>query len=150
MLSIPRSFSLLSPNQAVTLHVFVDASWIAYGSVAYFVHEENKHVVLVSSRSRVSPEETDVDAGGSTPRPELQAAVTGIELSTQIQEEWPPLPAREATVGALYLEENSQESTVDSESFVSLICRKSNFNSAEHILAYVLRFISDCRGGEGR
>ena len=237
LLSIPRSFSLLSPNQAVTLHVFVDASWIAYGCVAYFVQEENKCVNWVSSRSRVSPEkETNVDVGGSTPRLELQAAVTGIELATQIQEEiavdidrkvfhtdsttvfwwinnreakykvfvanrlnkihlassptewhhvptdvnpadvvsrgampddedawklfyhgpdflhlpeeeWPPLPAREATVGALYLEEDTQESTVEPESFVlSLLRRKSDINSVKRILAYVLKFISKCKG----
>ena len=90
LISIPRSFHLSSPTDKVTLHVFVDATpLIGYGAVAYFTLDSTE-VVWVSSRSRVSPDkDTKVDVNGSTPRVELQAAVSGIQLATQIQEEIP-------------------------------------------------------------
>ena len=88
-ISIPRFLRLTTPTKQVTLHVFTDASpTIAYGAVAYFVINESLEVSWVSARSRVSPDkETNVDVNGSTPRIELQAAVAGIELATQIKEE---------------------------------------------------------------
>merc|ERR1712198_290741 len=73
--------------EQVEMHIFVDASMIGYGAVAYFVRAD-KEVVWVAARSRVSPEKIgDTDVGGSVPRLELQSAVVGVELATQIREE---------------------------------------------------------------
>ena len=87
-ITIPRSFSLLTSTQPCTLHTFTDASWIAYAAVGFYVVDGTDQVHWISSRSRVSPNhDPDVDVSGSTPRIELQGAVAGVELATQIQEE---------------------------------------------------------------
>ena len=88
-LSIPRSLSLPGPTASCTLHTFVDATpLIGYACVSYFVIDGSSDVKFIASRARVSPiKETNVDVNGSTPRVELQAAVTGTELATQISEE---------------------------------------------------------------
>ena len=87
-LVIQRSFGLTYFGQTVTLHIFTDASTIGYGAVGFFVINDTLKVVWISARSRVSPvKESNVDVNGSIPRLELQAAVTGVELATQIRED---------------------------------------------------------------
>ena len=88
-LSIPRSFSLSGPADACTLHTFVDATpLVGFACVSYFIIDGTFNVKFVASRARVSPtKDSGVDVNGSTPRIELQAAVLGIELATQISEE---------------------------------------------------------------
>ena len=87
-LMIPRSFGLKDVDEEVVLHVFVDASVIGYGAVTYFVWGD-KEVVWVTARSRVLPEKIgDMDVNGSVPKLELQSAVVGVEIMTQIRRPW--------------------------------------------------------------
>ena len=65
------------------LHVFVDASNLAYG-VVIFCHEQNDkevNVRFVTAKSRVAPLKTI-----SIPRMELMAALLGVKLSRRIKE----------------------------------------------------------------
>lgn len=67
------------------LHVFCDASEVAYGSVAYLRTEDqqgNVQVSFVLARSRVAPKRSL-----SMPRLELCAALTGAQLSKLLQTE---------------------------------------------------------------
>ena len=61
------------------------------------------------------------------------------------EEEWPPLPTREnVMVGAL--EVATQGSENESVSFIDkLLRRKSDYNAVKRIVAYVLRFVRNCR-----
>ena len=49
-LTIPRSFGLKDVDEEVVLHVFVDASVIGYGAVAYFVRGDKVVVWVVRYR----------------------------------------------------------------------------------------------------
>lgn len=82
--SIPRCYSpLLSSAEEVQLHVFVDASSVAYVAVAYLRIKWNEqvHVSFVMAKSRCAPTK-----GLTIPRLELQAAILGCRLKTLINE----------------------------------------------------------------
>merc|ERR1712035_193901 len=49
-MAIPRSFGLKDADEEVEMHIFVDASMVGYGAVAYFVRAD-KEVVWVAARS---------------------------------------------------------------------------------------------------
>lgn len=77
---IPRWFSITS-GSSVQLHIFVDASELAYASVAYFRIEspDGVKVSLVSAKVKVAPKQPL-----SIPRMELMAAVLGVRLANTI------------------------------------------------------------------
>ncbi|KAI8119359.1 hypothetical protein CVS40_9301 [Lucilia cuprina] len=77
---IPRWYST-QPGSTVQLHIFVDASELAYAAVAYFrVSSANEvQVSLVSAKVKVAPKQPL-----SIPRMELMAAVLGIRLANSI------------------------------------------------------------------
>lgn len=76
----PRSHFIPAPhtNTALQLHVFSDASTIAYGSVAFISYKDQ--VTLVMSRSRVAPLKPV-----TLPKLELMAAVTGTRLASFVK-----------------------------------------------------------------
>ena len=66
----------------IQLHVFCDASELAYGAVAYLKFEfelEKPHCSFIMSKNRFSPIKTIL-----LPRLELNAAVLGVRLYTMI------------------------------------------------------------------
>ena len=69
-----RRYSVMSTNQCMYLHVFVDASMKAYGAVAYL--QSANQVDFVLAKSRVSPPKDT-----TLPRLELRAAVTAAYLA---------------------------------------------------------------------
>ena len=73
---VPRLYfpNAISQFNAQELHVFADASLKAYGTVTYFLQNEN--TTLVMSKTRVSPLKTV-----SLPRLELMAAVLATRLA---------------------------------------------------------------------
>ena len=48
-MAIPRSFGLKDTDEQVEMHIFVDASMIGYGAVAYFVRADKEVVWLEGS-----------------------------------------------------------------------------------------------------
>lgn len=81
-IKIPRCLKLDQPKIEETLHVFVDASEHAYGSVAYLqctYANGKKSKSFVTSKSRVAPLKAI-----SIPRLELMAAVLGAKLAESI------------------------------------------------------------------
>ncbi|XP_053968687.1 uncharacterized protein LOC128870108 [Anastrepha ludens] len=78
-LKMPRCYGIqfLNPNADIQLHIFVDASEIAFAAIAFWRihHANNTDIVFVAGRSRCSPLKPL-----SIPRLELQAAVLGIKL----------------------------------------------------------------------
>ena len=77
-LHIPRCLRTPCVVRDVTLHMFVDASQEAYGTVCYNRHvyeDSSVSCCLVASRSRVAPLQAV-----SIPRLELMAAVVGLKL----------------------------------------------------------------------
>ncbi|XP_053686640.1 uncharacterized protein LOC128736183 [Sabethes cyaneus] len=84
-LHIPRCYfkSPFSKNmQNLQVHVFVDASEVAYACVAYFrlVTESGVQVALIGAKSKVAPLKSL-----SIPRLELKAAVLGVRYLESIQ-----------------------------------------------------------------
>ncbi|XP_028157383.1 uncharacterized protein LOC114350685 [Ostrinia furnacalis] len=81
-ISIPRSYKLIAKCVTQELHVFTDASEVAYACVAYwrftFV-DGTTHLALIGSKSRVAPLKS-----ASIPRLELQAALLGVRLAGTI------------------------------------------------------------------
>ena len=77
----PRSYFAAPPSNDATiqLHVFTDASTVAYGSVAYISF--NHMSTLVMSRSRVAPLKPL-----TLPKLELMAAVTGVRLTNFVKD----------------------------------------------------------------
>ncbi|XP_017464838.1 PREDICTED: uncharacterized protein LOC108358176 [Rhagoletis zephyria] len=80
---MPRCYGIqfLNPNADIQLHVFVDASEIAFAAVAFWrIHYANDtDVVFAVGRSRCSPLKPL-----SIPRLELQSAVLGIRLKEAV------------------------------------------------------------------
>ena len=80
---IKRCFNLHdSPVTAIQLHIFADASELAYGPVGYlrFSYKDSTHAcTLVMSKSKLAPLKTV-----SLPRLELNAAVTAVRLFKNI------------------------------------------------------------------
>ncbi len=78
-IKIKRCFNIHdSPVTEIQLHIFADASELAYGPVAYlrFSYKDNTHACsLVMSKSRLAPIKPI-----SLPRLELNAAVTAVRL----------------------------------------------------------------------
>ena len=67
----------------IELHIYSDASSSAYGAVAYFKSITSNKSVFVLSKSRLSPVK---EKSLTTPRLELQAAVTVVRLKDKIVE----------------------------------------------------------------
>ena len=85
IIAVPRSYGFhYDECQNVQLHVFCDASEIAYGAVAYFrtVIHGRVNVSFVISKTRLAPIKTL-----TIPRLELQAAVVATRLKSKILEE---------------------------------------------------------------
>ena len=85
IIAVPRWYGFhYDECQNVQLHVFCDASEIAYGAVAYFrkVIHGHVNVSFVISKTRRSPIKTL-----TIPRLELQAAVVATRLKSKILEE---------------------------------------------------------------
>ena len=82
MVSIPRCLKLTKSMTSERLHVFVDASQEAYGSVVYLqcsYEDQTSSVRFVTSKSRVAPLKAV-----SIPRLELMAAVLGSRLASSV------------------------------------------------------------------
>lgn len=71
-------------NSTFELHVFCDASEVAFGAVCYLKTNcgEKKHSSIIFAKSRVAPIKTL-----SIPRLELQAAVLGTRIAKTVQNE---------------------------------------------------------------
>ena len=85
IIAVPRWYGFhYDECQNVQLHVFCDASEIAYGAVAYFptVIHGHVNVSFVISKTRLAPIKTL-----TIPRLELQAAVVATRLKSKILEE---------------------------------------------------------------
>ena len=85
IIAVPRWYGFhYDECQNVQLHVFCDASEIAYGAVAYFrtVIHGRVNVSFVISKTRLAPIKTL-----TIPRLELQAAVVATRLKSKILEE---------------------------------------------------------------
>ena len=85
VIAVPRWYGFhREESQNVQLHVFCDASEVAYGAVAYLrtVTHGRITVSFVMSKTRLAPIKTL-----TVPRLELQAAVTAIRLKSKILEE---------------------------------------------------------------
>lgn len=81
-LSIPRCYKAFSTFITQELHVFTDASELAYTCVAYwrFLFQDGTiHLTIIASKSRVAPLKSI-----SIPRLELQAALLGVRLAQTI------------------------------------------------------------------
>ncbi|CAL8100448.1 unnamed protein product [Orchesella dallaii] len=81
---IPRCYSPFLKNGNVTLHIFCDASEVAYAAVGYLLIEngEDKQVSFILGKARVAPLKPL-----SIPRLELLAAVMAVRLSSTIKKE---------------------------------------------------------------
>ncbi|XP_036322093.1 uncharacterized protein LOC118736096 [Rhagoletis pomonella] len=82
-LSVPRCYSLMLPvAEEIQLHIFVDASSLAYAAVAYLrIKKGDKiDVAMVCAKSRCAPLK-----GTTIPRLELQAAVLGCRLKESLE-----------------------------------------------------------------
>ncbi|XP_062700111.1 uncharacterized protein LOC134284819 [Aedes albopictus] len=80
-LRVPRNYFQHTVNGAVQLHVFVDASTVAYACVAYFAvfGPKGMEVTLISAKGKVAPIKVL-----SVPRLELNAAVLGTRLAESV------------------------------------------------------------------
>ncbi|XP_036319769.1 uncharacterized protein LOC118734157 [Rhagoletis pomonella] len=79
---IPRCYSAnISCSSNIELHIFVDASQVAFAAVGYFrvVHNGVVDVTFVMAKTRTAPNRLM-----SIPRLELQAAVLGTRLSKML------------------------------------------------------------------
>ncbi|KAL0894481.1 hypothetical protein ABMA27_013075 [Loxostege sticticalis] len=79
---VPRAYKVFSTFVTQELHVFTDASELAYACVAYwrFVFKDGTtHLAFIASKSRVAPLKP-----ASIPRLELQAALLGVRLAQTI------------------------------------------------------------------
>ncbi|XP_022827044.1 uncharacterized protein LOC111356792 [Spodoptera litura] len=84
-IKIPRCYAGYSAAANVQLHVFTDASELAYAAVAYWRTESEEghvNVSLVMAKARVAPLKIT-----SIPRLELQAAVLGTRIAAAVKEE---------------------------------------------------------------
>ena len=83
-ISISRWFILdVGKKSDIELHIYSDASNLAYGAVAYFKCITSNKSIFVLSKSRLSPIK---EKTRTTPRLELQAAVTAVRLKDKIAE----------------------------------------------------------------
>lgn len=82
-LSIPRWLHY-SNASSIELHVFADASQVAYGAVVYMrvIDEERVHVNLITSKTKVAPIEKQV----SIPRLEICGAALAAKLILEISQ----------------------------------------------------------------
>ena len=86
-ISIPRWFGFdKKENNQIELHMFCDASKIAYGAVAYLkcTEQNQNHVTFLLAKSRLAPIN---DKHLTMPKLELQAAVLASRLKTSILEQ---------------------------------------------------------------
>ena len=84
-ISLPRCYvspETDSSNPHIDLHIFVDASERAYGSLAYSRAESQVEVSFLAARSRVAPKKQQ-----TIPRLELCAALTAAQLASLLQSE---------------------------------------------------------------
>lgn len=84
-LTIPRAYLCYSSGRNLQLHVFVDASEVAYAAALYWRVEDEHgevHTTLILAKARVAPLKTT-----SIPRLELQAAVMGSRMANCVVEE---------------------------------------------------------------
>ena len=80
-MELPRSY-LGSGSAVQQLHVFVDASKVAYGAAAYLTHDDRS--VLVLSKSKVAPLKILGREKPTIPLLEIMAAVLGTEIASTI------------------------------------------------------------------
>ncbi|XP_053620234.1 uncharacterized protein LOC128680823 [Plodia interpunctella] len=81
--ALPRCYPLFSSAETLELHVFVDASEVAYAAAAYWRSVNDKgevQVSLAAAKARVAPIKIV-----SIPRLELQAAVLGGRLAHAVE-----------------------------------------------------------------
>ena len=87
-ISFPRWFGFHTGNITLELHIFCDASSIAYGAVAYFRAIENEtnriKTAFIFGKSRIAPLK---EKSLTIPKLELQATVTAIRLKNTILED---------------------------------------------------------------
>lgn len=79
---VPRCYPGFSDAASLQIHIFVDASEMAYATAAYWrvVTPDNQvHVTLIMAKARVAPLKLT-----SIPRLELQAAVMGTRVATTL------------------------------------------------------------------
>ena len=87
----PRCVQPESASGSPELHIFVDASNLAYGAVAYLVWccENGKEARIVSAKARVAPLRQ-----GTIPRLELMAALLASRLAKTVHDEFKLKPSR--------------------------------------------------------
>lgn len=87
-IKIPRFAFKSLPESSLQLHVFCDASCLAYAGVAFIRIEDvtGVHIQLLMAKSRVAPLEKKKPKKVTIPRLELLACVIGARLSFLVRE----------------------------------------------------------------
>ena len=136
-----RYFPLLPswPSDAV-LHVFVDASIKAYGTVAYLT--SGAHTTMVMSKSRVAPLKKL-----TLPQLELMAAVVGARLASYLRNQT-LVPEDPQTDHDDSPSNETPHSTLASHAGIGNVINLSNFSDLQRLLkttAWILRFVNILR-----
>ena len=94
-LSVPRCYLINQPSAqyvGAQIHVFADASEVAFGAAAYWrfeTQDHSYHCSFIFGRTRLAPIKPL-----TIPRLELQAAVMAVRMSQTIQKELDVLPSQ--------------------------------------------------------
>ncbi|XP_017487262.1 PREDICTED: uncharacterized protein LOC108375628 [Rhagoletis zephyria] len=141
-LCISRCYGVYFMSIPVELHVFADASELAYAAVAYWRIVDTKGVVelsFIAGKTKCAPMKLT-----SIPRLELQSAVLAFLLESQSK--WPEQvghgeTAEELRAKLLFLVIPNDLTPFD---------RYSSFQRLKRIIAWILRFSDNCKQTTGK